>query len=501
MRLIKTLQVFVFSNLLLKYAQIKAEIQNKSMLSIQIHADGQSSTTSTNVVNNNSPDVPDFVPTHEWQEVLDGQVLPAGLHYRMDLTLEKKYAKLLDGATQDSGTGVALVSGEMQLSNMDDVFENKGAETTDSSPQDLTAKTEKKMPFFDADLAKKILVGLPQPEPSLLKALSSSSKLSKEELDDLIRKVWQRRQQEIEDAAAKMVSYADVIGKILKELMTLQTTNAEAEAGRVVFLLNDLEYHLGDIDNAVDFRQMGGFFPLVKFLNSSSAEIQEAAAWVLGSATKDIRQSQDSAAEMGAIPLLLQIAARKSGSGLRRKAIYALGAMLRHHAGTQAQFRHSGGSQVLAGMMRQLWNPLRDQALSSAAIETAAADELKVLSKVVALAGDLMDGVDTLLRQEFRADDWCGLLLESAAHVFDMAAAHLALQSELANTHEKIFQAISKAHIGGSCKIPLLAGRARLEQTVALYRGWETEAAFKDTDWSESIVNLIQTLFVEPSSL
>jgi hypothetical protein len=37
----------------------------------------------------------EFVPTTFWQEVCEGQVLPAGLHYRINLTTGKKEAKLL----------------------------------------------------------------------------------------------------------------------------------------------------------------------------------------------------------------------------------------------------------------------------------------------------------------------------------------------------------------------------------------------------------------------
>merc|ERR1712240_389257 len=37
-----------------------------------------------------------FVPTHEWQVVKEGQVLPAGLHIKMDMTTGVKMAKLMD---------------------------------------------------------------------------------------------------------------------------------------------------------------------------------------------------------------------------------------------------------------------------------------------------------------------------------------------------------------------------------------------------------------------
>ncbi|KAG1708434.1 hypothetical protein DVH05_025113 [Phytophthora capsici] len=45
---------------------------------------------------NNAAAPPMFQPTHEWKEILRNQVLPAGLHIRVNLQTGKKEAKLLD---------------------------------------------------------------------------------------------------------------------------------------------------------------------------------------------------------------------------------------------------------------------------------------------------------------------------------------------------------------------------------------------------------------------
>ena len=37
-----------------------------------------------------------FVATNEWQEIQEGQKVPAGLHYRMNLETGKKEAKILE---------------------------------------------------------------------------------------------------------------------------------------------------------------------------------------------------------------------------------------------------------------------------------------------------------------------------------------------------------------------------------------------------------------------
>jgi nucleotide exchange factor SIL1 len=46
-----------------------------------------------------------FVATNEWQDILEGQKVPAGLHYRMNLATGKKEAKLLVEENDESDTG------------------------------------------------------------------------------------------------------------------------------------------------------------------------------------------------------------------------------------------------------------------------------------------------------------------------------------------------------------------------------------------------------------
>ena len=39
---------------------------------------------------------PKFVATKEWQDIQEGQSVPAGLHYRMNLQTGRKEAKLME---------------------------------------------------------------------------------------------------------------------------------------------------------------------------------------------------------------------------------------------------------------------------------------------------------------------------------------------------------------------------------------------------------------------
>ena len=43
-----------------------------------------------------------FVATNEWQEISEGQTVPAGLHYRINLETGKKEAKFIDSEEIDN---------------------------------------------------------------------------------------------------------------------------------------------------------------------------------------------------------------------------------------------------------------------------------------------------------------------------------------------------------------------------------------------------------------
>ena len=49
-----------------------------------------------------------FVAQEDWQEIREGQKVPGGLHYRMNLETGKKEAKLLSLEDTDSGKGIRL---------------------------------------------------------------------------------------------------------------------------------------------------------------------------------------------------------------------------------------------------------------------------------------------------------------------------------------------------------------------------------------------------------
>merc|ERR1719367_1964048 len=55
-----------------------------------------------------------FVATNEWQEIKEGQKVPAGLHYRLNFETGKKEAKLLDPTDSDPDEPNQVVATQLE---------------------------------------------------------------------------------------------------------------------------------------------------------------------------------------------------------------------------------------------------------------------------------------------------------------------------------------------------------------------------------------------------
>lgn len=87
----------------------------------------------------------------------------------------------------------------------------------------------------------------------------------------------------------KELKGADIFMKkdieILKEHVGVLNSSSSTLAEKV-HALDELEYFVHQIDNALDFNTIGGLHLIVKYLNSSEAKLRRKAAHVLGSAVQ-----------------------------------------------------------------------------------------------------------------------------------------------------------------------------------------------------------------------
>lgn len=100
------------------------------------------------------------------------------------------------------------------------------------------------------DTIRRVLAELPDPEPELANVAS----LSKAELDALLVRVWNRRQAQLQEALNSLTDDAEAMRKLLDRLLHADTVSSDD----VVSALEDLEYHVANLDNAADFAHVRG---------------------------------------------------------------------------------------------------------------------------------------------------------------------------------------------------------------------------------------------------
>eukprot|EP00938_MAST-03A_sp_MAST-3A-sp1_P002216 g2216.t1 len=383
--------------------------------------------------------VDEFVPTEEFQDVQEGQALPGGLHYRIDLSTGRKQAKLIASEKKEENGLIQLPPDSIEQS-------------TPSSP---IAPGK-----FNAELAKKVLLGLPNPDPSLLNAMKSDSKMTREEIEKLVKKVWEKRQIEIEKAANEIEVPADKMMSLLRDLDNSTST------GEMLRILDDLEWLIGDLDNAQDFRKMGGLVPIVRLLNmTSSPKVQSKAAWVLGTASKDIVMTQNEATELGALSdLLNMIEPSKNDVRVQGKALYALGSLLRHNPSTQMVFQRLQGVSSLAQTM--------NTCVTSTEMTIGT---LKVMRKITSLIGDLLREESNRQEEDFVAKNWMRLFVDAIETTLPHGHNNLSLRGDVIETHEKIFEAMLVLFPSTQQQQHGLLLADLCKATTKLYESWGSE--------------------------
>lgn len=274
-------------------------------------------------------------------------------------------------------------------------------------PAEAVAAVEglEQLPADAAEMAD-VLLSLPIPETDLADAIRA--RLPPEELQAIIRRVWERRQGELKEAFASAKTEAQQMQALLAQL--LQPSAHGLAADGVVTILEDLEFFVSTVHNAEDFRGMGGFLPVIQLLNHSDAAVAAAASWTLGTAVKGQRSLQDSALELGALPSLITLLQRavpstSAAAGapaslslgqlkLGNKALYALAGMTRYNEEAQAQLLHLGGVGHIAAAAQRV-TPLFSDAAAAAAAGGANGAKMRaaartLVSKGLTLCADLV---------------------------------------------------------------------------------------------------------------
>uniref|UniRef100_A0A0A9WWZ0 Nucleotide exchange factor SIL1 n=2 Tax=Lygus hesperus TaxID=30085 RepID=A0A0A9WWZ0_LYGHE len=267
-----------------------------------------------------------FKPTSDWQPLRKDQAIPRGLHVRMNLQTGEREAKLLDPEDDEDGGSQQMT--EIKTSDHDHPGEYSSHD--EFSKEELKRALYKMEDGFES-------VSDPEDVDRVRKQFRSYSELKKE-LGEM--KLNMKTGQEI--ISQLVDEYKDTTDK--RSGGSVERKELEAEES----LLNQLEYNVHQLDNAIEFVRLNGVKDIVfPSLNSTSWKVRYEATKLLGSAVQSNPNAQISTLEAGAIPVLLRVLALDPNSKVKAGALYALSCLIRRFPLAQKQFLDRGGLTVI----------------------------------------------------------------------------------------------------------------------------------------------------------
>jgi len=239
-----------------------------------------------------------FVPTDEWQEILNGQAIPAGLHVRINMETGKKEARIMqeEPAQDDHDHGIKheALKEAMKKIKSDYKSGNDGE--------------------FD---------------PSKFRSMDQL----KSELGDV-----------------NMAVESDI--QVMKKLfIQFQESQSDSEKADVI---ENLEYYVHQYDNALDFIQLEGFkLIIIPSLNSTDGNLRKQSCFLMGGAAQSNPQFQIAALEAGFVDLFLRLTSLDPEPEVSTKAFFALSSLIRNFPEAQNTFLRQGGMGVLIKIFEQ----------------------------------------------------------------------------------------------------------------------------------------------------
>jgi len=239
-----------------------------------------------------------FVPTDEWQEILNGQAIPAGLHVRINMETGKKEARIMQeepaGDDHDHGIKHEALKEAMKKIKSDYKSGNDGE--------------------FD---------------PSKFRSMDQL----KSELGDV-----------------NMAVESDI--QVMKKLfIQFQESQSDSEKADVI---ENLEYYVHQYDNALDFIQLEGFkLIIIPSLNSTDGNLRKQSCFLMGGAAQSNPQFQIAALEAGFVDIFLRLTSLDPEPEVSTKAFFALSSLIRNFPEAQNTFLRQGGMGVLIKIFEQ----------------------------------------------------------------------------------------------------------------------------------------------------
>lgn len=275
-----------------------------------------------------------FQPTSEWQTIENGQVIPPGLHVRMNLQTGLREAKLMDqnevseqnmsaGKEQNKHTTAEESTEQSRTDATHEEATKDGSTGTTSSPETASPSNAGTIPLTDSEktfkpsgdhrrahyygksdrrgiINKKTKAFTKQQFAEMLRQLNDNSHdlnnlpgiaysgptrekhtHSVDEGGENGRKGPKITLHDLNDATVVLHRDNEMILELTQVLV-----NESATLPELLHALEELEYYVHQIDNAKDLNLMGGLVLVIRLLNHTHPDVRSRAAHVIGSATQ-----------------------------------------------------------------------------------------------------------------------------------------------------------------------------------------------------------------------
>jgi len=442
-------------------------VQGNDLIVVETEEAGSNEDASVQIDSPVHPEV--FVASNQWKEILPNQAIPRGLHVRMDMQTGKKEARLLQDEKNENPEG--------------------GADLVDDTDSDQKIESSEAKTDLDPEEVKRMLKNLKND----MKPSSEQPKNKFRSMDE-IRAALAEEDTTIESEAQIITRFIDTFEDILKAESDLEDNDVISS---LVNILDNLEYYLHKYDNAVDFITLKGVERVLKpSLNSSQSELQEGAAFIIGSAAQSNPKVQIAFLEAGFINILLRKITPPYSVRTGSKCLYALAAILRNFPEAQHVFIQSGGIEVF----QKVFNAEESQQLNKMKIKilTLVQDLIDERDNLDAAHPSAKDKEDQYNKSDFidviKKSGWCEVYRSCQLESPDQIKVEQDSSSVDHDRNEKVVTAMLKMKpICDSEFLKYPEVRASLEATLKLYTGLQQDQQQED-EFYESMVQSIQSL-------
>jgi hypothetical protein len=451
--------------------------------------------------------------TSDWTVVGENDTIPAGAHVRMDLSTGEKWVKRIDenddnekakddasnrilrSSTATTTTAVAEVVQQTSSSfSPTAAAQGGGLNVASTATATQEEHLHQQQQPYDYEMMHRTLSQLPDQEkermgglPELPKSSSSSTVMDPVQyqnyFEQRMKEIWIKRQEELkllseeviadlpellQDRIQRLVLYLANPYQHLTQIHDGVDDDDENASGKdgvitdMVAMLQDLEYHLSDLDMTRDFYTLGGWPLLVSLLSDSAhvstnttnstttassssflsaAELQSKvnvvqahAAWAIGTAVKNTEEFHSFATEEVVVhgrketplSLLLRLIVAEpphhdalldddSSFVLRQtKSIYGLSSLLRGNRLAQIHFCAGDGPMQLGTLLQTCGGSKNNN------------NNINVAKRLLTLAHDIVTDVelhagrspqvDQAIVQSFATEPWCQAVVQFLGH-------------------------------------------------------------------------------------